>query len=120
VADAPHAQPLPRAADARGAAVEFQHVGFRHDARACAGCRDVAWNEDLAVPAVPDTREQVADPRTTYQMVLMLEGVVRRGTAAVFGREFPIGSQRIHSQHTNTHRPNSKREGQFTANGLYT
>jgi penicillin-binding protein 1A len=55
---------------------------FRHDARACAGCRDVAWNEDLAVPAVPDTREQVADPRTTYQMVLMLEGVVRRGTAA--------------------------------------
>jgi penicillin-binding protein 1A len=55
---------------------------FRHDARACAGCRDVAWSEDLAVPAVPDTREQVADPRTTYQMVLMLEGVVRRGTAA--------------------------------------
>jgi ATP-binding cassette, subfamily B, heavy metal transporter len=42
VADALHAQPLPRAADARGAAVEFQHVGFRHDARAN-GLEDVSF-----------------------------------------------------------------------------
>jgi penicillin-binding protein 1A len=28
-----------------------------------------------------DTREQVVDPRHAYQMVLMLEGVVERGTA---------------------------------------
>lgn len=32
------------------------------------------------VPSVPDMREQVADPRHTYQMVAMLEGVVQRGT----------------------------------------
>ncbi len=63
---------------------------FRHDQRACEGCRSVAWNDDLPVPAVPDTREQVADPRIAYQMVLMLEGVVRRGTAAsTVGRALP-------------------------------
>lgn len=55
---------------------------FRHDDRACGTCRDVAWSEGVAVPSVPDTREQVADPRTAYQIVSMLEGVVQRGTAA--------------------------------------
>ncbi|WP_035707450.1 penicillin-binding protein 1A [Niveispirillum irakense] len=34
------------------------------------------------VPVVPDDREQVDDPRTVYQVVSMLEGVVQRGTAA--------------------------------------
>ncbi|WP_453978129.1 ABCB family ABC transporter ATP-binding protein/permease [Brevundimonas sp. Marseille-Q4549] len=34
VADAPHAVALPRPADARGASVAFENVGFRHDARA--------------------------------------------------------------------------------------
>lgn len=37
--------------------------------------------DPAAVPVVPDTREQVGDPRTVYQMVSMLEGVVQRGTA---------------------------------------
>jgi ATP-binding cassette, subfamily B, heavy metal transporter len=34
VADAPDAVPLPRPADARGAALAFEGVGFRHDSRA--------------------------------------------------------------------------------------
>ncbi|WP_109116601.1 penicillin-binding protein 1A [Azospirillum sp. TSO22-1] len=55
---------------------------FRHDNRPCQGCQDVAWAPNLPVPAVPDTRERIADPRTVYQMVSMLEGVVQRGTAA--------------------------------------
>ncbi|KAA0577456.1 penicillin-binding protein 1A [Azospirillum sp. B21] len=55
---------------------------FRHDNRACEGCTNVAWKDGMAVPAVPDTREQVNDPRTTYQIVSILEGVVQRGTAA--------------------------------------
>ncbi|AWU93020.1 penicillin-binding protein 1A [Azospirillum ramasamyi] len=55
---------------------------FRHDDRPCEGCGNVAWRDGMAVPAVPDTREQVNDPRTTYQIVSMLEGVVQRGTAA--------------------------------------
>ena len=52
---------------------------FRHDARACAGCNNVDW-AGQEEPAIPDTREQVADPRSAYQVVSMLEGVVQRGT----------------------------------------
>jgi len=55
---------------------------FRHDNRPCEGCTNVSWKDGMAVPAVPDTREQVNDPRTTYQIVSILEGVVQRGTAA--------------------------------------
>ena len=54
---------------------------FRHDNRPCEGCNNVAWRDGVAVPPVPDTREQIADPRTVYQMVSILEGVVQRGTA---------------------------------------
>jgi ATP-binding cassette subfamily B protein len=42
VADAPDAVALPRPVDARGAAVRFEHVGFRHDARAN-GLEDVSF-----------------------------------------------------------------------------
>ncbi|MDR3515350.1 MAG: penicillin-binding protein 1A [Azospirillaceae bacterium] len=53
---------------------------WRHDNRACPGCSNVAWSPALPVPVIPDDREQVADPRTVYQMVSILEGVVQRGT----------------------------------------
>jgi len=59
------------------------HTGravFKHDTRPCRGCRDIAWSPELAVPDVPDSRENVIDPRTAYQMVSILEGVVQRGT----------------------------------------
>jgi penicillin-binding protein 1A len=52
---------------------------YRHDQRDCPGCRAESW-EGQAVPTLPDEREQVADPRHAYQIVSMLEGVVRRGT----------------------------------------
>ena len=52
---------------------------YRHDARACVGC--VEGEADVKrVPMLPDTREQIEDPRTAYQMVSMLQGVVQRGT----------------------------------------
>jgi penicillin-binding protein 1A len=35
------------------------------------------------VPTLPDTREQIADPVATFQIVQMMEGVVQRGTATV-------------------------------------
>ncbi|HYD97878.1 MAG TPA: penicillin-binding protein 1A [Alphaproteobacteria bacterium] len=54
---------------------------WRADARGCEGCAGTGWSDGLAVPALPDTREQVADPRTAYQLVHLLEGVVERGTA---------------------------------------
>jgi len=79
---------------------------YRHDMRDCAGCQTSmpATATDLpagtvpvqpAVPAaapiaadpatlplIPDLREQIADPRTVYQVVSMLEGAVQRGTGA--------------------------------------
>jgi penicillin-binding protein 1A len=54
---------------------------FRHDTRPCADCAVPAWRDGLATPAIPDNREQINDPRTTYQIVSILEGVVQRGTA---------------------------------------
>lgn len=52
---------------------------FRHDDRECPGCREEAWQQQL-VPSPPDRREQIADPRSAYQIVSMLQGVVQRGT----------------------------------------
>lgn len=53
---------------------------FRHDDRVCADCQASAWS-DQDVPEIPDSRQQVTDPASAYQIVSMLEGVVQRGTA---------------------------------------
>src|SRR5207253_10915377 len=52
---------------------------FRADQRVCRDCSDVDWAKQ-PVPVIPDTREQVADPGSAFQIVTMLEGVVQRGT----------------------------------------
>jgi len=54
---------------------------FRHDTRDCPGCGPAEAGKPLEVPAPPDTRAQVIDAVTAYQMVSMLQGVVERGTA---------------------------------------
>ncbi len=54
---------------------------FRHDGRPCATCAAPTWRDGLLPPALPDTREQINDPRTAYQIVSIMEGVVQRGTA---------------------------------------
>ena len=52
---------------------------FRQDIRPCLECRSV--DQSLTkVPVIPDYREQIADRASAYQMVRMLEGVVKRGT----------------------------------------
>jgi penicillin-binding protein 1A len=49
----------------------------------CSGCGPlIAWNGQ-ATPEIADRRGQIADPRNMYQIVSMLEGVVRRGTATL-------------------------------------
>jgi len=53
---------------------------FRHDTRPCQDCNGVDWNNQK-VPEIPDDKPQIQDPRTAYQMVEMMEGVVQRGTA---------------------------------------
>jgi penicillin-binding protein 1A len=51
---------------------------YRHDPRACEGC-NAKW-QNQPEPLLPDDREQIIDPRTAYQIVSLLEGVVQRGT----------------------------------------
>jgi penicillin-binding protein 1A len=55
---------------------------YRHDDRKCAGCTAEKWDGQVE-PKLVDTREQVLDPLTAYQVTSMLEGVVQRGTAQV-------------------------------------
>lgn len=55
VADAPDARPLPRPADARGASLAFEAVGFRHDARA-------NGLEDVSFVAAPGTTTALVGP----------------------------------------------------------
>lgn len=52
---------------------------YRHDTRPCEGCRTDGWR-DQRPPEIPDTRKQIVDPSSAYQIVSMLEGVVQRGT----------------------------------------
>jgi penicillin-binding protein 1A len=54
---------------------------WRSDQRVCSDCGNLGWSPDITPPDIPDTREQVEDPRTAYQMVSIMQGVVQRGTA---------------------------------------
>ncbi|WP_091135035.1 penicillin-binding protein 1A [Microvirga guangxiensis] len=53
---------------------------YRHDDRKCDACDAQAWDGGAA-PKLTDSREQVLDPLTAYQITSILEGVVQRGTA---------------------------------------
>ena len=52
---------------------------FRADQRPCDGCADIDWKQPAGA-GDPDTREQIADPGSAFQIVEMLQGVVQRGT----------------------------------------
>ncbi len=54
---------------------------YKHDRRNCENCNVDIWNEQ-EVPELGDTREQLIDPLSAYQMTSILEGVAQRGTAA--------------------------------------
>ena len=68
---------------------------FKHDRRTCRECGDrIGWSQLLNVPSVPDTREQIVDPRRAYQIVSILEGVTKRGTATRVGQlPFPVAGK---------------------------
>ncbi len=55
---------------------------YRADGRVCEGCNTPDWN-GRPMPRPADTRRQVLNPMTAYQVVHILEGVVQRGTATV-------------------------------------
>jgi len=64
---------IDRVQDRNGATI------FRADDRRCNDCSDIEWQKQ-PLPVIPDTREQVADPGSAFQIVTMLQGVVERGT----------------------------------------
>ena len=55
-------------------------VLMRADDRACDGCNMAKW-DGKAMPRPPVRAKQAMDPVTSFQVVNMLEGVVKRGTA---------------------------------------
>ena len=54
---------------------------LKQDKRLCQDCNFEHWKEQ-AVPQLPDTREQLIDSFSAYQMTSILEGVAVRGTGA--------------------------------------
>lgn len=55
---------------------------YRGDSRQCPECRAPEWLGE-GMPSLVANQRQAIDPRTAYQIVHMLEGVVERGTATV-------------------------------------
>ena len=54
---------------------------YSADERPCPNCGDLIRWDGQKAPTISDTRTQIADEKTAYQIVSMLEGVVERGTA---------------------------------------
>ena len=66
---------------------------FRRDQRECPNCT-AEWRRGMRPPTLEDTRQQVIDPVTAYQIVSMTEGVVQRGTATVINSlGMPLGGK---------------------------
>lgn len=55
---------------------------LKQDRRECPDCKVAHWNDGAEIPSLSDSREQVLDPLSAYQMVSILEGVATRGTGA--------------------------------------
>lgn len=68
---------------------------FSYDRRDCANCGTLIRWEGQRAPNVADARKQIADEKTVYQIVSILEGVVERGTARKIGEKFehPLGGK---------------------------
>jgi penicillin-binding protein 1A len=55
-------------------------VLYRADSRPCETCNAARW-QGQQMPRPRDTRRQVMDARTAFQVTHMMEGVIQRGTA---------------------------------------
>ena len=60
---------------------EDGHVVMRAPGLDCGGCSDAS-----KPPDVVDTRKQIADPDSVFQLVTMMQGVVQRGTGKPAGK----------------------------------
>ncbi|MBP1850553.1 penicillin-binding protein 1A [Rhizobium halophytocola] len=59
----------------------FGKTIFRHEERICEGCNANDY-DGQDEPVITDTRQQVLDPMTAYQITSMMQGVIQRGTAS--------------------------------------
>ena len=50
-----------------------------HGNRICTNCRTCVWGKQ-PIPVLPDTRTQITDPLSAYQMILLLQGAIQHGT----------------------------------------
>ena len=67
---------------------------WRADQRDCKDCQISGWLPNMPPPDIPDTREQVEDPRTAYQMVSILTGGDAARHCGAFGHiGFPIAGK---------------------------
>jgi len=57
---------------------------FHHERRECPYCKNIQWDRQ-PIPKILDNRATVADSRSAFQVVSMLEGVVKRGTGRRIG-----------------------------------
>ena len=74
------------------------HVVWHPSGLECQGCADPA-----KPPAIVDTRKQIADPQSTFQLVTMMQGVVARGTGygTAVGLNKPVAGKTGTSQDFN-------------------
>ena len=54
---------------------------YNSDSRPCDKCRSYGWTGEQA-PKIPDIREQIEDPRSAYQIINILVGVLQPGGSA--------------------------------------
>ena len=54
---------------------------YNSDSRPCEKCRTEGWKGEKA-PKIPDIREQLEDPRSAYQIINILTGVLQPGGSA--------------------------------------
>jgi len=67
---------------------------YRHDDRPCDQCRSADGWSNQPIPELPDNREQLTSPASAFQMVSMLEGVVKRGTGRrISGLELAVAGK---------------------------
>ena len=52
---------------------------LKADKRKCAGCEYMSYLSN-EIPTIQDNKEQIISPETAYQIISMLEGVIKRGT----------------------------------------
>ena len=52
---------------------------YKADKRKCIGCEEISYLKD-EIPIIKDNREQIISSETAYQIVSMMEGVIKRGT----------------------------------------